>query len=176
MHQDGDQCRYSEYSNDNSPITTNVPLIVCTVRLLTDMAKRTGILCELILSAELSEHFRPTEEAYLRAAELLYTTLNQITMVMAHEMGLEVASEASLPTAYVYLLSKQINAGSSSVRPLDTPSSSYLFSKFEVVRRTIIYHFEVIMATMIPCLHVVRYEMRRQMSGVTVWLPDLYRW
>ena len=72
------------------------------VRLLADMAKRAGIPWDLILSAELSGHYKPAEEAYLRAVDLLDVTSDRVMMVASHEMDLEAASEAGLRTAYVH--------------------------------------------------------------------------
>ena len=66
------------------------------------MAKRAGIPWDLILSAELSGHYKPAEEAYLRAVELLDVPHDRVVMVAAHEMDLEAASEAGLRTAYVH--------------------------------------------------------------------------
>ena len=66
------------------------------------MAKRAGIPWDLILSAELSGHYKPAAEAYLRAVGLLDVPPDRVVMVAAHEMDLEVASEAGLRTAYVH--------------------------------------------------------------------------
>jgi len=41
------------------------------VLLLTEMAKNGGLPWDLILSAELSRHYKPDHETYLKAAELL---------------------------------------------------------------------------------------------------------
>lgn len=72
------------------------------VRLLADMAKRAGIPWDLILSAELSGHYKPAEKAYLRAVDLLDVAPNRVMMVAAHEMDLAAASKAGLRTAYVH--------------------------------------------------------------------------
>ena len=66
------------------------------------MAKRAGIPWDLILSAELSGHYKPAEEAYLRAVELLDVAPDRVMMVAAHEMDLEAASDAGLRTVYVH--------------------------------------------------------------------------
>ncbi len=72
------------------------------VRLLADMAKRAGIPWDLILSAELSGHYKPDEEAYLTAVDLLDVAPGKVAMVAAHERDLEASREAGLRTAYVH--------------------------------------------------------------------------
>ena len=72
------------------------------VRLLADMAKRAGIPWDLILSAELSGHYKPDEEAYLTAVDLLDVSPDRVVMVAAHEGDLEASREAGLHTAYVH--------------------------------------------------------------------------
>ena len=91
------------------------------VRLLANMAKRAGIPWDLILSAELSGHYKPAEEAYLRAVELLDVTPDEVMMVAAHEMDLEAASEVGLRTAYVH---RPLEWGSSESRSTNEPSNS----------------------------------------------------
>jgi 2-haloacid dehalogenase len=78
------------------------PLSNGHVRLLTNMAKRAGIPWDLILSAELSGHYKPDEEAYLTAVDLLDCRPEEVLMVATHERDLDAASEAGLRTAYVY--------------------------------------------------------------------------
>jgi len=78
------------------------PLSNGHVRLLTNMAKRAGIPWDLILSAELSGHYKPDEEAYLTAVDLLDADPEDVMMVAAHEMDLDASREAGLRTAYVH--------------------------------------------------------------------------
>ncbi|MFC7008907.1 haloacid dehalogenase type II [Halalkalicoccus salilacus] len=78
------------------------PLSNGHVRLLTNMAKRAGIPWDLILSAELSGHYKPDEEAYLTAVDLLDLRPEEVVMVAAHERDLEASREAGLRTAYVH--------------------------------------------------------------------------
>lgn len=52
------------------------PLSNGHMRLLTNMAKRAGIPWDLILSAELSGHYRPDEAVYLTAVDLLDLDVN----------------------------------------------------------------------------------------------------
>lgn len=78
------------------------PLSNGHMRLLTNMAKRAGIPWDLILSAELSGHYKPDEEAYLTAVNLLDLQPEEIMMVAAHERDLDVSHEVGLRTAYVH--------------------------------------------------------------------------
>ena len=78
------------------------PLSNGHVRLLTNMAKRAGIPWDLILSAELSGHYKPDEEVYLRAVDLLDLDADEVMMVAAHERDLDASRDAGLHTAYVH--------------------------------------------------------------------------
>ncbi|MFB6311389.1 MAG: haloacid dehalogenase type II [Salinirussus sp.] len=72
------------------------------VRLLANMAKRAGLPWDLILSAELSGHYKPDREVYRTAAELLDEDPGDVLMVAAHEHDLDGAAAAGLRTAYVH--------------------------------------------------------------------------
>lgn len=78
------------------------PLSNGNVRLLADMAKRAGIPWDLILSAELSQHYKPDEEVYLTAVDLLDLDVDEVMMVAAHERDLDASREAGLHTAYIH--------------------------------------------------------------------------
>lgn len=78
------------------------PLSNGHVRLLTNMAKRAGIPWDLILSAELSGHYKPDEEVYLTAVDLLDLDVDEVMMVAAHESDLDASRDAGLHTAYVH--------------------------------------------------------------------------
>lgn len=71
------------------------------VSLLTNMAKNAGLPWDAILSAELSGHYKPDPEAYLKAAELLSLPPEQILMVAAHPSDLRAAARTGMRTAYV---------------------------------------------------------------------------
>ncbi|MBT3531871.1 MAG: haloacid dehalogenase type II [Gammaproteobacteria bacterium] len=71
------------------------------VSLLTNMAKNAGMPWDAILSAELSGHYKPDPEAYLKAADLLSLAPEQVMMVAAHPGDLRGAARAGLRTAYV---------------------------------------------------------------------------
>ena len=71
------------------------------VALLNDMAKHAGLPWDLILSAELFEHYKPDCEVYLGAARLLGLRPDQVMMVAAHNNDLRAAQDLGLKTAFV---------------------------------------------------------------------------
>ena len=84
------------------------------------MAKRAGIPWELILSAELSGYYKPAEETYLRAVELLDVAPGRVMMVAAHEMDLAAASKAGLRTVYIR---RPLKWGSDESGPTNSPTT-----------------------------------------------------
>lgn len=97
------------------------PLSNGHVRLLANMAKRAGIPWDLILSAELSGHYKPDEEAYLTAVDLLDCRPEEVVMVAAHERDLEASREAGLRTAYVH---RPLEWGPERADDVDRPDES----------------------------------------------------
>src|SRR3984957_3417394 len=77
------------------------PLSNGNVALLTNMAKFAGLPWDLIMSAELFEHYKPDPETYLGAAGLLCLPPVQVMMVAAHNHDLAAARELGLKTAFV---------------------------------------------------------------------------
>ncbi len=77
------------------------PLSNGNVALLTEMAKFAGLPWDLILSAELFEHYKPDPETYLGAARLLCLPTEQVMMVAAHNHDLKAAQKLGLKTAFV---------------------------------------------------------------------------
>lgn len=71
------------------------------VSLLTNMAKNAGMPWDAVLSAELSGHYKPDPEAYLKAADLLGLAPEQVMMVAAHPGDLRSAAKTGMRTAYV---------------------------------------------------------------------------
>jgi 2-haloacid dehalogenase len=71
------------------------------VALLTEMAKFARLPWDLILSAELFEHYKPDPETYLGAARLLCLPPEQVMMVAAHNYDLKNAQKHGLKTAFV---------------------------------------------------------------------------
>ncbi|MGY3452765.1 haloacid dehalogenase type II [Bradyrhizobium sp. USDA 4353] len=77
------------------------PLSNGNVALLTNMAKFAGLPWDLVLSAELFEHYKPDPETYLGAARLLCLSPGEVMMVAAHNNDLEAAQRYGLKTAFV---------------------------------------------------------------------------
>src|ERR1700737_3885751 len=77
------------------------PLSNGNVALLTNMAKHAGLPWDLVLSAELFEHYKPDGEVYLGAARLLGLPPEQVMMVAAHNYDLKAAKRLGLKTAFV---------------------------------------------------------------------------
>ncbi len=77
------------------------PLSNGNVALLTNMAKFAGLPWDLVLSAELFEHYKPDPETYLGAARLLGLAPQQVMMVAAHNGDLKAAQQLGLKTAFV---------------------------------------------------------------------------
>ncbi len=72
------------------------------VALLLNMGKNAGLPWDTIFSAELSRHYKPDPEAYLKCAELLSLEPGQIMMTAAHPGDLRAAAALGFRTAYVY--------------------------------------------------------------------------
>jgi 2-haloacid dehalogenase len=77
------------------------PLSNGNVALLTNMAKFAGLPWDLVMSAELFEHYKPDPETYLGAAKLLCLRPEQVMMVAAHNNDLKAAQSHGLKTAFV---------------------------------------------------------------------------
>jgi 2-haloacid dehalogenase len=77
------------------------PLSNGNVALLTNMAKFAGLPWDLVMSAELFEHYKPDPETYLGAARLLCLAPEQVMMVAAHNYDLKSAQKLGLKTAFV---------------------------------------------------------------------------
>ena len=77
------------------------PLSNGNVALLTNMAKFAGLPWDLVMSAELFQHYKPDPETYLGAAKLLCLPPEQVMMVAAHNHDLKAAQKLGLKTAFV---------------------------------------------------------------------------
>ncbi len=71
------------------------------ISLLVNMAKNAGLPWDCILSAELVKHYKPDQEVYQMAAELLDLQPDQIMMVAAHNGDLKAAKSVGFKTAFV---------------------------------------------------------------------------
>jgi len=80
--------------------------VICTlsngnIALLTNLAKRTGLPWDLILSAELVRHYKPDPETYLMVPNLLDLHPEDVMLVAAHPSDVHNAQEHNLRTAYI---------------------------------------------------------------------------
>ena len=71
------------------------------VALLTNMAKNAGLPWDAVLSAELSGHYKPDPEVYIKAADLLGLPHEKVMMVAAHRGDLRAAGALGFKTAFV---------------------------------------------------------------------------
>jgi 2-haloacid dehalogenase len=71
------------------------------VALLVNMAKHAGLPWDVILSAELFQHYKPDPEVYLGAARLLGLEPREVMLVAAHRRDLDAAARCGLRTGYV---------------------------------------------------------------------------
>ncbi len=71
------------------------------VALLTNMAKNAGLPWDAVLSAELSGHYKPDPEVYIKAADLLGLPHEKVMMVAAHRGDLRAAQALGFKTAFV---------------------------------------------------------------------------
>lgn len=77
------------------------PLSNGNIILMLDMAKRSGIPWDAILGAEVVQAYKPTQEAYLRTADVLAMRPDEICLVAAHNEDLAAARACGLKTAFV---------------------------------------------------------------------------
>ena len=71
------------------------------VSLLVNMAKNAGIPWDCVLSAELTGHYKPDKEVYVKSADLLSLKPSEIMMVAAHPIDLRAAAKVGYRTALV---------------------------------------------------------------------------
>jgi 2-haloacid dehalogenase len=80
---------------------TLAPLSNGTFATLTAMAKRGGMAWDCIISTELRHTYKPAQEAYLLAPDLLGLEADEVMLVAAHNDDLRGAQRAGLHTALV---------------------------------------------------------------------------
>lgn len=80
---------------------TIVTLSNGNISLLADMAKNAGLPWDVVLSAELSGHYKTDPEVYLTAADLLDLPPERIMMVAAHKSDLRAAQGVGFKAAWV---------------------------------------------------------------------------
>ena len=69
--------------------------------LLANMAKRAGLPWDLILSAEVFQHYKPDPEAYLGVCEVFEIEPSQMMLVAAHKDDLDAARACGCATAFI---------------------------------------------------------------------------
>jgi 2-haloacid dehalogenase len=77
------------------------PLSNGNLRLMLDMGKRAGLPWDVILGAEVAQAYKPAPEAYLRTAEILMVSPEQVCLVAAHNEDLAAARRCGMRTAFV---------------------------------------------------------------------------
>jgi 2-haloacid dehalogenase len=77
------------------------PLSNGNIALLTNMAKRTALPWDCVLSAEVFRAYKPDPRTYLGAAEVFALRPEQVMMVAAHPGDLRAAAACGLRTAFV---------------------------------------------------------------------------
>ena len=65
------------------------------------MAKRAGLPWDANLGAEVTHAYKPTPEAYLRAANIMAARPDEICLVAAHNSDLAAARRCGFRTAFV---------------------------------------------------------------------------
>jgi 2-haloacid dehalogenase len=78
------------------------PLSNGNVALIVDMAKRAGLPWDLVLGAEVVQHYKPDPEVYDAAPRLLALPPERVLMVAAHVSDLAAARSRGLRTAYMH--------------------------------------------------------------------------
>ena len=71
------------------------------VSLIVDMAKNAGLPWDMVLGAEVVQHYKPEPEAYLKSAQMLDLQPSQCMLVAAHNSDLVAASKCGYQTAFV---------------------------------------------------------------------------
>jgi 2-haloacid dehalogenase len=80
---------------------TIAPLSNGNLSMLTALSKYSGLPWDTILSADLSQHYKPDPEIYSMAAELLDLPAPQVMLVAAHLYDLNAARDLGFQTAFV---------------------------------------------------------------------------
>jgi 2-haloacid dehalogenase len=83
------------------PHFTIAPLSNGNVSLLLEMAKHVGLPWDMIFGSDLFRHFKPDQETYLGACELLDLPPGQVMMCAAHNYDLQAARSFGLRTAFI---------------------------------------------------------------------------
>jgi 2-haloacid dehalogenase len=106
------------------------PLSNGNVALIVDMAKRAGLPWDLVLGAELVEHYKPDAEVYDAAPRLLALEPGQVLMVAAHVADLAAARDRGLRTAYVH---RPAEFGGRTTPPATDPDADLSVASFRAL-------------------------------------------
>ncbi len=104
------------------------------VALLTNMAKFAGLPWDCILSAELTQHYKPDPEVYQTAADLLGLSPNEVMMVAAHPGDLRAAQAVGFQTA---LVPRPLEYGPGSVQEVTAQPSDLVATDFNALANTL---------------------------------------
>ena len=77
------------------------PLSNGNIGLLTNMAKRAGLLWDCVLSAEVFRAYKPDPATYLGVAQVFDVAPQEVMLCAAHADDLEAARACGLQTAYI---------------------------------------------------------------------------
>ena len=77
------------------------PLSNGNIGLLTRMAKHGGLPWDVILGAEVAQHYKPEPEAYRRTAQALNLEPHECMLVAAHNDDLQAAANVGFRTGFV---------------------------------------------------------------------------
>lgn len=86
-------------------LRTRFPVVTLTngnVRLMLNMARRSGLEWDALLGAEVTRVYKPAPQAYLRTAEILGVALHEMCLVASHHADLAAARGCGLATAYIH--------------------------------------------------------------------------
>ena len=72
------------------------------IALIVNMAKYSNLNWDVILGAEVLQHYKPDPQAYLKACKVLTLKTTECLMVAAHDDDLKAASLQGMKTAYVH--------------------------------------------------------------------------
>ena len=97
------------------------------IALLTNMAKFAGLPWDCVLSAELTQHYKPDPEVYQTAADLLGLSPNEVMMVAAHPGDLRAAQAVGFQMA---LVPRPLEYGPDNVREVTAHRSDLVANDF----------------------------------------------
>ena len=79
-----------------------VSFTILSVSLIIDTARRNGLHWDAVISCEMLDVYKPSPEAYQRAARLLQLEPHEIMMVACHNFDLSAARDVGYRTCFVH--------------------------------------------------------------------------